>query len=205
MTVLTMTLMTVRVATHLDPPMTVTVMPLLDTSMTVPTVLTVPTDSMMTVVTVVHPHRSDTATMTVVTVDYRVTMTVRRPMTVLTVLTVLTVEETAHVTVTIPDPHPVLLGSSMTVLTVTRMTVATVVNIVRRFLPGWTVDRPHHRDTTAMTVTVTVVTVDIGMSTMKVNVTVNVNVTVVMMTVAGRRPSTAVCSQVGPGFFKAGP
>jgi hypothetical protein len=107
MTVLTVTTMTVKVATHLDLP-----------------VLTVPTDSMMTVVTVDHPHRSDTATMTVVTVVYRVTMTAvlleaSMTITVSVPLTVVTVEGPAHLTVAI-------LESSMTVPVDTMMAVVTV-------------------------------------------------------------------------------
>jgi hypothetical protein len=61
---------------------------------------------------------------------------------------VVTVEGPAHLTVAVLHPHPVLLDSSMTVQIDTRMTV------VYRFLPDWTVDHPHHNDTTVMTVTV---------------------------------------------------
>jgi hypothetical protein len=64
------TTMTVTVTTHLEPAMTVMVTALLESSMTVPV------DTMMNVVTVGHPHRSDTATMTVMTVDHRLTATV---------------------------------------------------------------------------------------------------------------------------------
>jgi hypothetical protein len=60
--------MTVRIAPHLDSilldtAMTVTVTALLESSMTVPV------DTMMTVVTVGHPHRSVTATRTVTVRD----------------------------------------------------------------------------------------------------------------------------------------
>jgi hypothetical protein len=185
------TTMTVKVATHLDPPMTVAVTAVLDLSMTVPA------DTMMTVVTVDHPHRSDTAAMTMMTVGNRLTMTVvlleaSMTVTVSIPMTVVTVEDPAHLTVAAPHPlHPVLIDTTMTVtftvlletsMTVqvdTMMTVGTVP--VDTMVTVVTVGHPHHNDATMMTVmtvghrlTVTVILLEASMT-----VTVSMPMTVV--------------------------
>jgi hypothetical protein len=93
--------MTATVTTHLDPAITVLVAALLD----------LPVNTMMTVVTMGNPHHSDTATMTVMTVDHRLKATV-------THLDSSTTTTVKVPTTVVPHLDPILLDTALEATTV---------------------------------------------------------------------------------------
>jgi hypothetical protein len=143
--------MTATVTTHLDPAMIVSVTALLESSMTMPV------NTMMTVVTMGNPHHSDTATMTVMTVDHRLNVTVTHldsstTTTVKVSTTVVTVKDPAQgMTVRIvPHLDPILLDTTMTV-TVTALLESSMTMPVDKMMTVVTVGHPHRSVTMTRT------------------------------------------------------